>query len=70
VNRCICKSQIMMLSELAKGPVKDQPKYLYGGDMEYLITAGFVERTVVADGKASFAITEEGRKALKHSVGE
>jgi hypothetical protein len=64
------RSQIMMLRELAKGPVKDQPKFLYGSDMEYLITARYVDRTDEADNKASFEITEEGRKALKHSVGE
>jgi hypothetical protein len=26
-----------MLRELAKGPVKDKPKHLYGADMEYLL---------------------------------
>ena len=64
------KKQIMMLSELAKRPVKNLPKDLFGPDMEYLVTSRYVDKTEEADNKASFEITDEGRKALKHSVGE
>jgi hypothetical protein len=62
--------QIIMLRELAKGPVKNMPKGLFGPDMEYLVVARYVDETPEADNKASFEITDEGRKALKHSVGE
>ena len=63
------RSQIMMLRELKSGPAKNQSKDLYGSDIEYLVRAGCVVKTAEVDDKASFAITEEGRKALKHSVG-
>jgi DNA-binding PadR family transcriptional regulator len=63
-------TQIMMLRELAKGPVENTPKGLYGADMEYLVTAGYVDKTAEADNRATYKITDEGRAALKRSVGE
>jgi hypothetical protein len=36
--------------------------------MEHLVSAGYVDETAEADNKASFKITEEGRKALKRSI--
>ena len=52
-----------MLRELAKGPAE------YGADMDYLVTARYVDKTVEADNKATYKITDEGREALRRSVG-
>ena len=61
--------QIKMLRELAKGPAENIPKGLYGADMDYLVTARYVDKTVEADNKATYKITDEGREALRRSVG-
>jgi hypothetical protein len=62
--------QTKMLRELAKGPALNMPKGLYGADMEFLVTAHYVDKTVEADNKATYKITDEGRAALKRSVGD
>ena len=61
--------QITMLRELAKSPVKNMPKGMYGPNMEELVTARYVIETVGTNNKVSYEITDEGREALKRSIG-
>jgi predicted transcriptional regulator len=63
-------NQIMLLRELAKGPVKNLPRGLHGEDMDYLVKAGCVVETLEDGNKASYEITVAGRAALKESDGE